>query len=244
MPFTFAHPAIILPCNRLPRFFSLTGLIIGSMSPDFEHFIRMNIKSNISHSILGLFLFDLPISIIIAFIFHYLIRNTLIDHLPFFLQQRFLSFKSFSFYQYTKKYWFILVYSILIGALSHLFWDSFTHYTGYFVQIFPLLQQTINLTSQFNVPVFKILQHGSTFIGLLLIIKYIIQLPRSTVAVAPRCLNYWYTIMAIAIAIVLLKIVFHSGSVSLGLFVVYTITALFIALTITSICFTPIKKPV
>jgi hypothetical protein len=42
MPFTFAHPAIVLPLKHLPkRWYSLTGLIIGSMTPDFEYFIRM-----------------------------------------------------------------------------------------------------------------------------------------------------------------------------------------------------------
>ncbi|WP_240482010.1 DUF4184 family protein [Flavobacterium psychrophilum] len=39
MPFTFSHPAIILPLRYLPRqWFSLTGLIIGSLTPDFEYF--------------------------------------------------------------------------------------------------------------------------------------------------------------------------------------------------------------
>ena len=39
MPFTFSYPAIVLPLTYLPRrWFSLTGLIIGSLTPDFEDF--------------------------------------------------------------------------------------------------------------------------------------------------------------------------------------------------------------
>ncbi|WP_262496247.1 DUF4184 family protein [Flavobacterium piscis] len=39
MPFTFSHPAIILPLKYLPKnWISLTGLIIGSLTPDFEYF--------------------------------------------------------------------------------------------------------------------------------------------------------------------------------------------------------------
>ena len=41
MPFTFSHPAAVLPLRLLPRhWFSLTGLVIGSMVPDFEYFLR------------------------------------------------------------------------------------------------------------------------------------------------------------------------------------------------------------
>lgn len=58
MPFTFSHPAIILPFKYLPnRWISMTGLIIGSLTPDFEYFIRMKIESYYSHTNAGLFLF-------------------------------------------------------------------------------------------------------------------------------------------------------------------------------------------
>lgn len=41
MPFTFSHPAIILPLSYLPKkWFSLTGLIIGSLIPDFEYLLE------------------------------------------------------------------------------------------------------------------------------------------------------------------------------------------------------------
>ncbi len=51
MPFTFSHPAIILPLKYLPQnWFSLTGLIIGSLTRDFEYFIRMKVRSNYSHT--------------------------------------------------------------------------------------------------------------------------------------------------------------------------------------------------
>lgn len=47
MSFTFSHPAIVSPLNYFPnKWFSLTGLVIGSLTPDFEYFLRMRIKSN------------------------------------------------------------------------------------------------------------------------------------------------------------------------------------------------------
>jgi hypothetical protein len=44
MPFTLAHPAIVVPL-ALQRLI-LSALIIGSMTPDLEYFIRL---SDISH---------------------------------------------------------------------------------------------------------------------------------------------------------------------------------------------------
>ena len=57
MPFTFAHPAIVLPFYKKPKFFSMTTLIIGSMSPDFEYFLRMKIKSDMSQTLIRYHLF-------------------------------------------------------------------------------------------------------------------------------------------------------------------------------------------
>lgn len=83
MPFTFSHPAIVLPLAFLPKkIISITGLIIGSLTPDFEYFIRMKLSSEYSHTISGVFLFDLPLGIILTFLFHGIVRNKLIDNLP------------------------------------------------------------------------------------------------------------------------------------------------------------------
>jgi hypothetical protein len=68
MPFTPAHPAIVLPLIR-SRYFSATGLIIGSLSPDFEYFFKMSVDSIYSHSKVGLFYFDLPVTIVLALLF-------------------------------------------------------------------------------------------------------------------------------------------------------------------------------
>jgi hypothetical protein len=55
MPFTFAHPAIILPLYKKPHLFSMTALIIGSMVPDFEYFLKVAVKSALNHSLAGIF---------------------------------------------------------------------------------------------------------------------------------------------------------------------------------------------
>ena len=53
MPFTFSHPAVILPATYLDKkYYCLSALIIGSMTPDFEYFIRMrdfSARENFTH---------------------------------------------------------------------------------------------------------------------------------------------------------------------------------------------------
>ena len=77
MPFTFSHPAIVLPFLKTKKL-SATGLIVGSMCPDFEYFIRMKVQSSISHTFLGLIVFNLPIGLLATFLFHEIIKNSLL----------------------------------------------------------------------------------------------------------------------------------------------------------------------
>ncbi|SEP14833.1 DUF4184 family protein [Paenibacillus sp. OV219] len=56
MPFTFAHPAYALPLKFInPRYLSATGLVLGSMAPDFEYFLTLEPHQTIGHSFSGLF---------------------------------------------------------------------------------------------------------------------------------------------------------------------------------------------
>src|SRR5690625_7567658 len=89
MPFTFSHPAIVLPLTFLPRqWFSLTGLVIGSLTPDFEYFLRMRIKSNYSHTIDGLVWFDVPLGRSLPFIFHNIDGERSFANLPTVIKQK------------------------------------------------------------------------------------------------------------------------------------------------------------
>ncbi len=206
MPFTFSHPAVVLPLTYLPRkWVSLTGLVIGSMTPDFEYFLRMKIQSTYSHTLTGLLWFDLPLGILLTFLFHHIIRNRLVENLPAFLRLRFSTYTGFNWGNYVKKNFFVVAFSLLIGAASHLLWDSFTHEYGYFVQKIPILAATIDLAGQ-QIPVLKILQHSSTLIGALVIAFAIYRLP--LVSEAPRQISagYWKIVAVITLFVVVLRL--------------------------------------
>src|ERR1700679_1542072 len=133
MPLTFSHPAIILPAKYLPeKWVSMTGLIIGSITPDFEYFMRMKVESIYSHTWLGMFWFDLPLAFILTFIYHYIIRNSFISNSPRFLKKRLSRYMDFSWINYFKHHFLQVIICLLIGIASHIFWDGFTHPHGDF----------------------------------------------------------------------------------------------------------------
>ncbi len=233
MPFTFSHPAIILPLTFLPRqWFSLTGLVIGSLTPDFEYFLRMRIKSNYSHTIDGLFWFDLPLGLLLAFLFHNIVRDRLFDNLPTLLKSRFLTFKNFDWNRLFKQNWLVVTISILIGAASHIFWDSFTHDHGYFVQKIPVLQNSVDfLGKQF--PFFKILPHSSTLFGALVIGFTIKKLPINKTKTGNINLKYWAILVGLTLTIISVRLSIGLDFKQYGNVIVTAISAGLISLTIT-----------
>ncbi|MGF6906375.1 DUF4184 family protein [Fusobacterium sp. PH5-44] len=237
MPFTFSHPSIVLPLKKLsPKWFSMTGLIIGSMLPDFEYFIRMRMKSTFSHNIHALWYFHLPIGIIIAFIFHNLIRDFLIDNLPLFLKSRFHYMKNINWNDYFRKKWYLIVYSLVLGTLTHLFWDSFTHLNGYFVKIFPVLKSFVYISGK-KVYYFKILQHTSTILGALVIFIFIIKLPKNNNVSKHISLPYWILFLIFLVIVIIIRMSMGIKYKHYVEFIVNIISSGFISLIITSIIY-------
>lgn len=126
MPFTFSHPALVLPLARFkPRWFSATGLVAGSLAPDFLYFIKMDGSEDFGHTLAGVFGFDLPVSYLLAYAFHRWVRNPLLAHLPAPFDGRYAGYRAFDFAQVLRKHWFVFPLSALLGAGSHIGWDYF-----------------------------------------------------------------------------------------------------------------------
>lgn len=82
MPFTFAHPAIVLPLRK-SRYFHFPALLIGSMAPDFEYFFRMQAFSKYSHTLFGMFYVDVPLVIWLWFLYVYVVERPLLPSISF-----------------------------------------------------------------------------------------------------------------------------------------------------------------
>jgi hypothetical protein len=233
MPFTFSHPAIVLPLTFLPRqLFSLTGLVIGSLTPDFEYFLRMRIQSNYSHTLSGLFWFDLPLGILLAFIFHNIVRDSLFDNLPPILKSRLTTFKQFNWNNYFKDHWLVAAISVLIGAASHIFWDSFTHDHGYFVQTIPALTNTVDILGR-QVPTLKILQHSSTLVGGLVIAFALLKLTPDRNVTGQLNIKYWGILTTLTLTIIAVRLISGLDYKLYGHVIITAISAGLISLTLT-----------
>jgi len=206
MPFTFSHPAIILPLIALKRKWrSSTGLIMGSIVPDFEYFIRMDGKSIYSHTIDGIFWFDFPLALLLCFIFHLIVRNPFFDNLPWFLNKRLVVYKEFQWPDYFLKNLIVVSISILIGICSHLFWDAFTHDNGFFVDRLSILTKSVPIGRQ-EYPVYKIFKLICSVVGGIVVMAVILRIKKQ-----PRIKNlsnpaYWMVVSATSFTILVIRV--------------------------------------
>lgn len=252
MPFTFAHPVIAIPLKkRWPVIFNGTALVFGSMAPDFEYFMRFDAQGNVGHTLAGLFYFDLPLVLIAALLWHYIIKKPLIMSMPNFFQ--------YHFKQYLNDKWGIrsllaclsFLISALVGIASHVFWDAFTHESAFFVLRMAFLSSNLGILGV-TVPVYKILQHGSTLLGLLVIFAFILKSNQDNDTVATctgagkwyswdrQSIVYWASVMATSICVVAsrLFIINEKPSIShYGTYIVSSISGVIIAVIIVSAIF-------
>ncbi len=241
MPFTFSHPAVILPFRYVgKKHFSITGLIVGSIIPDFEYFIRVQNNSHYSHTIPGIFWFDLPLALVVCFLFHNMVRGPLIANAPYNLHIRLVNYDQFNWNQYFKKNWIKIIYSIVIGIITHLISDKFTHKSSNMVSAVPGIMETQELIDTPK-SIYRVIQITFSVIGLALCAFTIWQFPRSKQITGYNPNNrYWlvmFCIFAATLALIIIKIGYEQTDL-----IVSVMSSLLVALSITSLMCLPDKK--
>jgi uncharacterized protein YjeT (DUF2065 family) len=166
MPLTFSHPAAVIPLVRRGLVFS--ALVVGSMSPDFEFFLRLSANYHFGHTLPGLFLFSVPAGLVVLWIFHALLKWPLLSLFPISHQQRLMPLANDFSFGPIRRFGLILL-SLLIGVVIHVAWDSFTHLDGWTVQHVAFLNQVVWKTSFGGIQLCRILQHISTLFGLIVL---------------------------------------------------------------------------
>jgi len=159
MPLTIAHPAAVLPFRQ--GRFPMSALVIGSIAPDFEYVLHLSPRSDFSHTALGLFAFCLPAGLIALWIFHRIWVPPIVAMLG---REHSHRARPFPFWPIGRLA--ILCGEILIGALTHLIWDSFTQDYGWLVQRMDGLSRTVMLVGSVEVPLYLVLQHASSLLGI------------------------------------------------------------------------------
>jgi len=202
MPFTFSHPAAILLIGRKNNL-SFTGLIIGSLTPDFEYFFRMKIKSEFSHTIFDGIYFDLPVGLILCFLYHSILKISLIQNSPSFIQKKFRPSLKFNWNKYFVENYFRVICSLIIGIYSHILWDSLTHQNAYFVLLFGFDNEFL------NIPIYKFNQHVSTVFGCAYVFYFIYKMKDFDIQVVVPNLRYWLLVAILLVSFMAVR--FYSG---------------------------------
>jgi len=240
MPFTFAHPLFIWPIKYLkPKYISLTGLILGSMSPDFEYFIALEPYQTIGHTHMGLLLQALPLSVILLLLLQVVMRPFSL-HLPSVFDLDMKSIQLIRYFNYRSVMsWMVFLVSVVAGFYSHIFIDAFTHQSGYFVQQFSILQ-----SSFVGLPLYKWLQYSLGLVGLgvqFVVIVWIYSktesATRSTLVTSKQKLTYWLLVAIIAVGVVVAKLTFTASSNMIGILIVSSISGVIVGIIIASLLY-------
>ena len=164
MPFTLAHPAVVLPIYRCLRGPGLvSAVVIGSMAPDFVYWWPWTVYRDSSHSIPALFSFCLPASFSVFWLYHLLIKPPLLALLP---QAIFVRLPPLQPPSWHLRNVVLVLLALLLGAITHIIWDGFTHHDTLVTQLLPFLDAPLPIRSRYTLRVHQVLQHGSTLVGL------------------------------------------------------------------------------
>jgi len=240
MPFTISHAVFALPIRKIkPALFSTAGLILGSMSPDFEYFIKLEPFQSIGHTFRGLFLQALPISIILALLFEFIVKRPFSLHMTSIraIDSRLNQLLSYHELRDIIS-WIRFIISVCIGFGTHIFLDAFTHKSGYFVSRLPVLEQ------QFldGLAVYKLLQYSLSVVGIFILVVIIMHIilktkieKRSSYVVSKKNkLFYWLWVCFVMITVVCIKLLFSEHANTIGILFVAPISGMVLGIVVSS----------
>lgn len=175
MPFTISHAAAVLPLQRFGRYtLPLSALMVGSMAPDFGYFFSREISRQLTHSFIGLFTFALPGGLAVWLFYVAVLEKTTITLLPGRWHTRFAHTDAI-----TPGLIGRATIAIVLGAVTHILWDAFTHRGTFITDAVPMLMRP---TPGFEwMPIYHLLQGLSSVVGLLALAVWVHRLHRQPV---------------------------------------------------------------
>ncbi|WP_226531780.1 DUF4184 family protein [Microbacterium paraoxydans] len=171
MPFTPSHAVVALPFVRTPLV--PAAIAIGAMTPDLPLFLRgVGLNYTFTHTFANVVWTSL-LAFVLFLAWRVLLRPAVPELAPLWVARRLPQAWSDGGVAAAgraigvgekRSYPVLLAVSLLMGVLSHIVWDLFTHESRWGVQQFPVLDEMWG-----PLPGFKWLQHGSSLIGLTII---------------------------------------------------------------------------
>jgi len=138
------------------------------MAPDFEYFLVFKAHHEVGHTFPGILVFTLPLALLTLWIFHAYVKVPAAALLPPRIQSKVAGYLGeFRFGGLSR--FALIVWSILVGIATHLLWDSLTHTGTYPYEHWELLRRWVLVPVLGPVPYYKLFQHGSTVLGLVIV---------------------------------------------------------------------------
>ncbi len=205
MPYTLSHVAVVLPFARpLARLRILSAMVIGSMVPDFGYMLPLHPLRPVTHSAVSLVTFSLPLGLLSYWLFQRWMKVPLFNLLP---DQAYLRWRPFAAPAESNslRQWLLAAGGVLVGAVTHLVWDGFTHEGARGMRMMPELDDWRFELHGHHLIGARLLQDGSSILGLAMVLTMLIYSLRggATPAAVPRPLSSgqrrnWLLVYAIA----------------------------------------------
>jgi len=149
----------------------MTALMIGSMAPDFGYFFAHDASRALTHSFASLPFFSLPAGLLVWLFYVVLLEKATITLLPDRWHTRFAHTDAL-----TPSLILRACIAILLGAVTHLLWDAFTHRETFVTDAWPAL---MGPTPGFSwMPIYHLLHGLSSAVGLVILIIWLRHLHR------------------------------------------------------------------
>jgi len=183
MPFTVSHAAAALPLHRLTQgHLPLSALMIGAMSPDFAYFMSLAALRMQTHDFAGLFTFCLPVGLAVWLLFVRVLQQPTVALLPepwrshFSCELQPINLRALAFASL----------GIVLGAMSHVAWDAFTHAFTPVTEVFPFFRIRLFEVGDVTVRLFWLLQILSSIFGGVVLMAWALRAPFTAAAAASR----------------------------------------------------------
>lgn len=130
MPYTFTHIGYIIPIkNKFLNKVSFSGLLFGSIAPDYDILFRIT-ESRFhifSYSLFDVFCLITPLAFISLMTFHIFCQKIVYNNLPEFFKKISHDWLNLDIKLYIKGNIFTILMSIIIAIYLHLFLDLLSH---------------------------------------------------------------------------------------------------------------------
>jgi hypothetical protein len=178
VPFTLSHAAAAIPFRRTSLVIS--ALVMGCFAPDFAYFISLTPQGTFGHSLAGVFIQDLPAGLVALWLFHAFVKLPLLFFVPSGIRRRLKNGGATAFSFWPLSRFLLIVFSIFVGIATHIAWDFFVHDYDWPYLHWAFLRRYVHLPIAGGESLIKVLEYGSSLLGLAVLAIWILHWYRTT----------------------------------------------------------------